>query len=77
MNKNVMSSLKPGVIGGALGFFLIFLFNYYVFPLPETVSANAIGNGMSGLISGFFGGFMGVLMYLREHVKSTVTQHSN
>jgi len=66
MNNNIVKSLKPGIIGAAFGFLFSFMFNYFVFPVPETLSAHAIGNGMSGLISGFFGGFMGVLMSLRE-----------
>jgi hypothetical protein len=43
-----------------------FVINYFLLPLPETVFANALGNGISGLISGFMGGFMGLLFYLKK-----------
>lgn len=56
-------TLKNGITGGVPGFVISFLFNYFIilFPGPET--ANAIGNGMSGLIGGCMSGFIGIMVH--------------
>ena len=49
-------------MGGIMGFTMSALSNYFLLPMPSTLTGIAIGNGISGLISGFMGGFMGVVI---------------
>ena len=49
------SALINGMMGGFMGFLMSFLLNYFIFALPQNITINALGNGMSGLISGFMG----------------------
>jgi hypothetical protein len=53
-------SLKAGLIGGIGGLVVSMVINYFILPMPETVFANALGNGISGLMSGFMGGFLAI-----------------
>ena len=53
-------SLKAGLIGGIGGLVVSMVINYYILPMPETVFANALGNGISDLMSGFMGGFLAI-----------------
>ena len=72
MNKNMSEVIKAAIIGGVMGLIPSFLINYFLMPMPDTVLANAIGNGMSGLISGFMEGFMGLLVYFKQTGKTTL-----
>jgi len=51
-------SFKAGLFGGIGGLIFSMVINYFILPMPETVFANAVGNGISGLISGFMGGYL-------------------
>ena len=53
-------SLKAGLIGGIGGLVVSMVINYFILPMPETVLANALGTGISGLMSGFMGGFLAI-----------------
>jgi len=66
MNKNMSEVIKAAIIGGVMGLIPSFLINYFLAPMPESVLANAIGNGISGLISGF----MGLLVYFKQMSKT-------
>ena len=59
-------ALINGAIAGIIGFVASMLMNYFIIPFPESVLANAVGNGFSGLISGFMGGFMGIMAYSKK-----------
>jgi hypothetical protein len=49
------------VAGGGIGGLVVsMVINYYILPMPETVFANALGNGISGLMIGFMGGFLAI-----------------
>lgn len=52
-------NLKAGLIAGIGGLVVSMVINYFILPKPETVFANAFGNGISGLMCGFMGGFFG------------------
>ncbi|MBT3389010.1 MAG: hypothetical protein HN413_01220 [Chloroflexi bacterium] len=69
MNKNKSEITKAAVIGGIMGLVPSFLINYFLAPMPETLLANALGNGVSGLIIGFMGGFMGLFIYFKQTSK--------
>lgn len=49
-----------------MGFVMPFLANYFLLPMLISVQANAIGNGIAGLMSVFFGAFMA----LEAHIKA-------
>ena len=55
MNKDL---IKQALIAGVFGLVMSFAMNYFLVPVPENELANALGNGISGLISGFFGAYM-------------------
>ena len=61
-----ISFIKASLIAGLMGFTMSFLANYFVIPLPESVTVNSIGNGISGFMSGFFG----LAMFLIKENKS-------
>lgn len=62
-------AVKAGIVGGGIGLVISFLVNYFIIPMPETIFANAMGNGISGLISGFMGGFMSLNFYIKKVTK--------
>jgi hypothetical protein len=45
-----------GLLGGTGGLVFSIIINYFLLPMPETLFANVLGNGISGLISGFMEG---------------------
>lgn len=47
--KNIIAAAIPA---GLISFALSFIIGGYILPFPDTIIANAFGNGMSGLISG-------------------------
>ena len=47
--------VKNCFIAGIMGFIMSFLVNYFFIPMPESITVNSIGNGLSGFMSGFFG----------------------
>jgi len=47
--------IKATLVSAVMGFVISFSANYFLIPIPESVAANAIGNGISGFMSGFFG----------------------
>ncbi len=53
------AAVTTGLIGGIMGLPISFALNYFLVPMPETVLANALGNGISGLMSGFMGALSG------------------
>ena len=38
-------------------------YELFLVPIPKTALANAVGNGISGLLSGFMAAFIGLLTY--------------
>lgn len=49
IKKELIKSIFPSAIACTV---MSFLVNYFLIPMPKNVMANAIGNGVSGLLSG-------------------------
>jgi len=58
--KEPNKALIAGLMGGIGGLVFSIIINYFILPMPETLFANALGNGISGLISGFMGGYLAI-----------------
>ena len=58
--KEPNKALRAGLMGGIGGLVFSIIINYFILPIPETLYANALGNGISGLISGFMGGYLAI-----------------
>jgi len=63
-------SFNAGLIGGIGGLIFSMVINYFILPMPETVLANAVGNGISGLISGFMGGYLAIKKISKNEIKT-------
>lgn len=51
-NKEVLIKSIPSAV---LSFAACAIIMYFIIPIPDTIAAHAVGNGISGLISGFIG----------------------
>lgn len=70
MSLETKEAVTAGVIGGAIAALLCILVNHFLVPFPETVMANTIGHGISGLLSGLMSGFIGVMVALKNVSKT-------
>ncbi|AWW25920.1 hypothetical protein Q5O14_08290 [Eubacteriaceae bacterium ES2] len=53
--KDILIMGLPGIV---MGFIMSFIISYFVIGIPENEIANAINNGISGLVSTFLGVLM-------------------
>lgn len=63
MLKTAILNAIPSGIASAL---LSFLAAMYLIPFPETVFANAMNNGISGLLSGFVGSIVTLVVFIKK-----------
>ena len=65
LKKALLNSIPSGIASALLSFAVAM----FLVPFPETEVANAINNGISGLLSGFVGSVVTLIVYIKKTEK--------
>ena len=63
--KALLNAIPSGIASAVLSFAAAM----FLIPFPETAMANAINNGISGLLSGFVGSLVTLIIYIKKSEK--------